>query len=47
MGYGSVPASSFFGCRDWEQRRLCIAILRLDFSELTASGSGSLVSIEQ
>ncbi|KAJ7008301.1 Pre-mRNA-splicing factor SF2 [Populus alba x Populus x berolinensis] len=47
MGYGSVPASSFFGCRDWEQRRLCIAILRLDFSELTASGSGSLVSIER
>ncbi|KAL3604508.1 hypothetical protein D5086_005367 [Populus alba] len=43
MGYGSVPASSFFGCRDWEQRRLCIAILRLDFSELTASGSGSLI----
>ena len=76
MGYGSVPGSSFFGCRGmlffrwqlWKPSQcLCSDVcsiimymgaglgteeimdcnIKAGFSELTASGFGSLVSIER
>ncbi|CBI36848.3 unnamed protein product, partial [Vitis vinifera] len=37
MGYDSNACNSF-GCGDWEQRRSWIAIVKLDYCELSAIG---------